>query len=928
LAAGARCPEDGGVATATTPEGPPATPPVLSGFTLGALLGSGGFGAVWEARPEDGGAPVAVKVSHATDPATARRLQREAEALGRVGPPHVPELRGHGTLPDGRAYLMMERLRGHTLADELAGWPARPEPERVRSLASALLASAAAIAGRGVLHRDLKPENVFLTDGQARLMDFGFALPLSSSDEHRTLTEAGAGTPSYMSPEQIAHRDPDLRSDVYALGAMLYELYTLRLPFTGDRRALEYAHLSFRPPPPSRFGAVPPAIERVILRCLAKDPAARFPDAAALALAFDRAAASAAAVPSGQTSAPQPAPAARAGDRQKVAFVFLQATGLSAMEVQRILDPHRGQIAHLAADRAACAFTHRAGENPAQRALAAAQTLLAHGLARRLVVDVGTVMVRPRPDGAPRILGAILTQPDRYPAAADPEGISLSAAARILLPGLAAEAGADRAPLVTHDRTQTTVKGASLPLFGREGELRRLAAGARRAVDERLPGVASVVAAAGLGKTHLAGALARRLADELPGARVIALAARALPGGDADETLAELLRRTLDLPSLAPPDGGRTVLAQQLGHDADDTFASAALALGWLSPQDPAVRAAAAAPGALRANLARAGRDALAGLARRQPVLLVLDDAHFADQALLDALEQVTVERLPLWICALGRPDFAQHRPGWGQRAAHRLALEVGPLDRESAAGLCRHLLLPAVRVPEPLIARLVERTQGLPLLLCDLVDGLKREGLLSRQMGGVWSVATEVLDRVPDSPSVEWLTNRELDTLPADLAAHARLLSLLAGEFSVEETAALLAAMDPTTSDGFPMDARVAVERLARVRLLSESRPGRWAFRTGVMREAVAQTVPAPLALAIHRAALAYYRGADWPSPRACPGWPGTRPGRASGGRPRRPTWPWRRRRGNGTTTWRRTSCTPGRSIRWIRVSPTGCGR
>src|SRR3954469_23431797 len=102
LAAGARCPPDGAGAAPGADDTAPATAPELRGFMVGTLLGSGGFGAVWEARPANESEPVAIKVAHATDAATARRLGQEAEALARVGPPHVPALREHGTLPDGR----------------------------------------------------------------------------------------------------------------------------------------------------------------------------------------------------------------------------------------------------------------------------------------------------------------------------------------------------------------------------------------------------------------------------------------------------------------------------------------------------------------------------------------------------------------------------------------------------------------------------------------------------------------------------------------------------------------------------------------------------------------------------------------------------------------------------------------------------------
>ena len=142
--------------------------------------------------------------------------------LARVGPPHVPALYDRGTLADGRPYLAMERLLGRTLADEIAGWPAPPSPD-VRTLGRALLESAVALSAAGICHRDLKPENVFLVEdagGQvrARLMDFGLAWPGAGAAPSTTVTDAGAGTPEYMSPERIAGLDGDRVGRVRAGG--------------------------------------------------------------------------------------------------------------------------------------------------------------------------------------------------------------------------------------------------------------------------------------------------------------------------------------------------------------------------------------------------------------------------------------------------------------------------------------------------------------------------------------------------------------------------------------------------------------------------------------------------------------------------------------------------------------------------------------
>ncbi len=875
LAPAASCARDGSTAVASPAlAGSAPGRPRVPGVEATTLLGAGAYGAVWAATTTEApvGQPVAVKVSHDTTEATAARFRREAAILTRVGPPHLPAFVAAGKLADGRSYLSMERLVGPTLAEEIAGFHEPPPLEVVGLLGSTLIEAVAALHERGVSHRDLKPENVILTGAGAarvaRLIDFGLALTPSLPALERTTTGMAVGTPEYMAPERIAGEDGDFPADVYALGAILFELLTLRTPFVGDTREIEYAQLSFRPPSPSRFAPVPDALEEIVLRCLAKNPARRFPDGMALHAAFLAALADL----GGFRERPAPAAPREEGppraERQKVALIFMHDPVASAVDIQGAIQPFGGQLAHLAGGRCVCAFTHRAGDHPGQRALGAAEALVARRLAARLIVDVGTVLVKPRPSGPPRVTSPLFSEGARFPRVDEPEGIQLTPAAREMLPDVVCTPSVTRpehfalVPRADQDLLRTVelaAREAIGPLFGREDELQGLSEEAARALAERRPRVATVLGGQGIGKTRLRFELAHLLPTSLQGVEVIELVAKEAIGPEADEILAELLRRTLDLPRQPPPGAEREPWIARLG-ESESEAAAAGLVLGWLTPDDARVRAMAAAPGALRANAARAGMTALARRAGRQPVVVLLDGAHWADDALLDALEQATVSELPLWVCAFASPAFTASRPTWGQRAAGHHLVPLGPLDRASASELCRHLLEPAAQVPQAVVDTLIDRAEGVPLMIHDLIRGLRREGLVRRQGPGAWVLVTEVLDRLSDSPLAQWLASRELDELSADLVAHARLLALLPLEVTVEEVEGVLAAMPPDLLDAFPLDGQVGLQRLRQCGLLQRRPSGRHAFRNEGIREAIARTVNEGLAARIHRAALQYH--------------------------------------------------------------------
>jgi serine/threonine-protein kinase len=261
--------------------------PQVPGYEVEAVLGRGGMGVVFRARHLPLNRLVALKMvldGAYAGPRERARFQREAEAVAGLrheGIVRVYDVGDH----DGRPYFTMEFVEGGSLAQKLAGapQPARPAAALVATLAGAVQAAHAC----GIVHRDLKPANVLLTaDGAPKISDFGLARRLEGG---AGLTQSGVpmGTPSYMAPEQARGQTRALGPalDVYALGAILYELLTGRPPFRGETAAATIHEVISRDPvPPTRLNSkVPRDLETVCLKCLHKEPGRRYASAAALA---------------------------------------------------------------------------------------------------------------------------------------------------------------------------------------------------------------------------------------------------------------------------------------------------------------------------------------------------------------------------------------------------------------------------------------------------------------------------------------------------------------------------------------------------------------------------------------------------------------------------------------------------------------------
>jgi eukaryotic-like serine/threonine-protein kinase len=261
----------------------------LGRYELVALIGAGGMGQVYRARDHSLGRFVAVKVLPTDQVGDADRLRRfinEARAASALNHPHILHVYEAGEI-DGLHYIATELIEGETLRERLRR---RPDLPKVAEWLSQVADGLAKAHASGIVHRDLKPENIMITgDGYAKVLDFGLAKlnePFRLSVTATTVeqSEAGqvVGTPSYMSPEQVQGRPVDHRSDVFALGSILFESVTGNRAFKGASAADVMHKIAYEDVDVSQI--VDPDAQRIVRKCLSKEPEARYQSTRDLAL--------------------------------------------------------------------------------------------------------------------------------------------------------------------------------------------------------------------------------------------------------------------------------------------------------------------------------------------------------------------------------------------------------------------------------------------------------------------------------------------------------------------------------------------------------------------------------------------------------------------------------------------------------------------
>lgn len=267
-------------------------PAKLDKYVLVRAVAHTGMSEVFEAHHEFTKRRVALKLIRAEDADnddTAERLRREGRAASAMGDPNIVDITDFGLDADGGVYMVMEWLEGQTVREILNKGPM--PAEQALDLAAQTASGLSAAHSIGVVHRDVKPENLMVIEGKdgvplLKILDFGIAKVAGRELEKLTRTGTIVGTPAYMSPEQARGEAVDARSDVYSLGCVIYELFTGEPPFSSPSvMEVVLMHVDAEPTLPSvsaPMRQIPTAVDQVIMRCLAKEPAERYPSMSAL----------------------------------------------------------------------------------------------------------------------------------------------------------------------------------------------------------------------------------------------------------------------------------------------------------------------------------------------------------------------------------------------------------------------------------------------------------------------------------------------------------------------------------------------------------------------------------------------------------------------------------------------------------------------
>ena len=839
-------------------------------FVVERAVGAGGMGAVFQAHDRQTGLKVALKVWNGIGD-NAARFEAEGRLLAELRHPAIVRYVAHGTTAAGELYFVMQWLEGVDLAERLAGGGVTVA-EAATLIARAAEGLAVAHA-RGVVHRDIKPSNLFLVEGepaQVKLLDFGIARARALASEtdatpRRPETRTGmlVGTPEYMSPEQArGDRDIDARTDVFALGAVLYECLTGRPAFVAENVMALLARVLLDEVAPVRSlrPEVPEALDALVTRMLAKKREDRPADAAEVAATLavilgDGAALEGLERPSGARRAAS----ITRGELRLVCIVLacssgriedLEGTAPTLAGAGTPLDPRRlAEVAHAfgarlepigdggvvltlagrgtatdqAAHAARCALSVRDTLPDAAVALATGRGSIEQGTSLGPVIDRAVNLLRvaldPEATGAHGGLQPIYVDEttaalldERFDVAVGMQGIALRAER---------EAGDG----------MRTLLGRPTPFVGRERELGLLLDLFDACVHDGTAHAVLVTAGAGVGKSRLRVELVRALRERGEASEIWIGRGDPMRAGAPFGMLAPALRRSAGIVEGEPLDLRRQKLRARVArHLREDDVERVTAFLGELvsvpfeDEESVPLRAARKNATLMGDQVRRAWEDFLAAEAGARPVLIVLEDLHHGDLPTAKLIDTSlrAVREAPWMVLALARPEVHALFPKlWAERGRHEVHLP--DLGRRASERIVRHALGDDAR--EALVARIVERAAGNALFLEELL-----RAVLERGEG-------EIDGPLPET--VLSIVQARLEALEPEARRVLRAASVFGEAFWAGGVRALLGeAPEPIAVDEWLTELveREIVGRVADERLAGEIG---YAFRSALVRDA-----------------------------------------------------------------------------------------
>ena len=785
---------------------------VAERYVVERPVGNGGMGAVFLASDRVSGESVAVKVIDLVIGDAAERFRREAQVLSTLSHPGIVRYIAHGDTSSGEPFLVMEWLEGENLADRLGRGALPPDAALgiVRGTAEALALAHA----MGIVHRDIKPSNLFLVGGdfeRLKLLDFGIArYPRSQA-----LTGTGAilGTVGYMAPEQASGaRDVDARADVFALGCVLYECLTGRPPFRADRAFAVLAKVLYDEPP--RVSELVPELgetfDALVGGLLAKDPAQRPSDGAAVLALLDGLG-----KPPSSSSTLEPKASLTHAEQKSISVIVSEprtdvgtCETLTPEQTERRLFPIRRLAQRFGAEVAslsnhAVLFVLAGRGTASDRAARAASCALA---LKQLDGEASIALATGRAETTGRLpVGAVI---DRAVALlrtpVDHEGaVAIDhVTAGLLGSRFEVRHSAPGAWLLAErpdPGTPRLLLGKPSPCVGRDKELAILDAVLDECIKEPIARAVLVAGPPGIGKSRLRAEFLRSVSGAR---RVTVLSARAdqTQAGSSFAIVRQLVAHAASLAEGDSPDEQRRKIRSRLsryfaGEELEriHEFSCELVGIGQGSAPSPLLRACRDDTRIMSIWMRRSFEEWLEAECANQPVLIVIEDLHWGDDASITYLAQALrrLEERPLLLLAFARPEVHGAFPL--MRSAVSLQ-EVGlaGLTRRSAEQLVRAVLGDVV--PPDTVTRIVRQADGNAFYLEELIR----------------AVAEGRADRIPDT--IIAVAEARLDALSPEARRVLRAASIFGEVFSAEAVSALLGPAFPveTVSEWF----RVLSER------------------------------------------------------------------------------------------------------------------